>query len=210
MINTLTYFFRTSTSSVLAYLSDLQTLFTIPAHSLRFYNKTVHRYVIITLEFVSWNASTNTPAVVFETPIITATVHLTTTINSTQSRTAWSTIGRPGGDSTRSSTWTNFTFFATGTPWWPTCGENRFHFDKTLMQTLAWYNLGDYLSPYTKFAHTLWQTIFRFSSPPGTPLIDLSPYEWNFDLDMPGQKFHHSLKEHHKFSNIPKFRCEML
>ena len=42
------------------------------------------------------------------------------------------------------------------------------------------------------------------------PPIDLSPYEWNFDLDMPGQKFHHSLKEHHKISNIPNFRCEML
>jgi hypothetical protein len=40
--------------------------------------------------------------------------------------------------------------------------------------------------------------------------IDLSPFKWNFDLDMPGQKFHHSLKEHHKISNIPKFRCEML
>jgi hypothetical protein len=40
--------------------------------------------------------------------------------------------------------------------------------------------------------------------------IDLSPNEWNFDLDKPGQKFHHSLKEHHKISNIPKFRCEML
>jgi valyl-tRNA synthetase len=24
------------------------------------------------------------------------------------------------------------------------------------------------------------------------------------------QKFHHSLKEHHQISNIPKFRCEML
>jgi hypothetical protein len=23
-------------------------------------------------------------------------------------------------------------------------------------------------------------------------------------------QFHHSLKEHHKISNIPKFRCEML
>jgi hypothetical protein len=43
----------------------------------------------------------------------------------------------------------------------------------------------------------------------GVP-IDISPFEWNFDLDMPGQKFHHSLKEHHKISNIPKFRCEML
>jgi hypothetical protein len=39
--------------------------------------------------------------------------------------------------------------------------------------------------------------------------IDLSPYEWNFDLDKPGQKFH-SLKERHKISNTPKFRCEML
>jgi hypothetical protein len=43
-----------------------------------------------------------------------------------------------------------------------------------------------------------------------TSLIDLSPFEWNFDLDKSGQKFHHSLKEHHKISNIPKFRCEML
>jgi hypothetical protein len=40
--------------------------------------------------------------------------------------------------------------------------------------------------------------------------IDVSPYVWNFVLDMPGQKFHHSLKEHHKMSNIPKFRCEIL
>jgi hypothetical protein len=34
--------------------------------------------------------------------------------------------------------------------------------------------------------------------------------EQNFDLDKSRQKFHHSLKEHHKVSNIPKFRCEML
>jgi hypothetical protein len=31
----------------------------------------------------------------------------------------------------------------------------------------------------------------------------------NFDLDKSRQKFHHSLKEHHKISNTP-FRCEML
>jgi hypothetical protein len=42
----------------------------------------------------------------------------------------------------------------------------------------------------------------------GTSLM--TPCEWNFDLDKPRQKFHHSLKEHHKISNIPKFRCEML
>jgi hypothetical protein len=36
------------------------------------------------------------------------------------------------------------------------------------------------------------------------------PNEQNFDLDKSRQKFHHSLKEHHKISNIPKFRCEML
>ena len=40
--------------------------------------------------------------------------------------------------------------------------------------------------------------------------MDLFPNEQNFDLDKSGQKFHHSLKEHHKISNIPKFRCEML
>ena len=32
----------------------------------------------------------------------------------------------------------------------------------------------------------------------------------NFDLNKSRQKFHRSLKEHHKISNIPKFRCEML
>jgi hypothetical protein len=32
----------------------------------------------------------------------------------------------------------------------------------------------------------------------------------NFDLNKSRQKFHHSLKEHHNISNIPKFRCEML
>ena len=41
-------------------------------------------------------------------------------------------------------------------------------------------------------------------------LLDLFPNEQNFDLDKSRQKFHHSLKEHHKISNIPKFRCEML
>jgi hypothetical protein len=40
--------------------------------------------------------------------------------------------------------------------------------------------------------------------------IDLSAFKWNFDLNKSGQKFHHSLKEHYKISNIPKFRCEML
>jgi hypothetical protein len=46
---------------------------------------------------------------------------------------------------------------------------------------------------------------------PSAMQIDLiSPFKWNFDLNKSGQKFHHSLKEHHKISNIPKFRCEML
>jgi hypothetical protein len=31
-----------------------------------------------------------------------------------------------------------------------------------------------------------------------------------WSIDKSGQKFYHSLKEHHKISNIPKFRCEML
>jgi hypothetical protein len=40
--------------------------------------------------------------------------------------------------------------------------------------------------------------------------MDLFPNEQNFDLDKSRQKFHRGLKEHHKISNIPKFRCEML
>ena len=40
--------------------------------------------------------------------------------------------------------------------------------------------------------------------------VDLLPNEQNFDLDKSRQKFYHSLKEHRKISNIPKFRCEML
>jgi hypothetical protein len=32
----------------------------------------------------------------------------------------------------------------------------------------------------------------------------------NFDLNKSRQKFHYSLKEHHKISNISKIRCEML
>ena len=36
------------------------------------------------------------------------------------------------------------------------------------------------------------------------------PNRQNFDLNKSRQKFHHSLKEHHKISNIPKFRCKML
>jgi hypothetical protein len=32
--------------------------------------------------------------------------------------------------------------------------------------------------------------------------MDLFPNERNFDLDKSRQKFHHSLKEHHKIGNI--------
>jgi hypothetical protein len=42
------------------------------------------------------------------------------------------------------------------------------------------------------------------------PSMDLLPNNQNFDLKKSRQKFHHSLKQHHKISNIPKFRCEML
>jgi hypothetical protein len=42
------------------------------------------------------------------------------------------------------------------------------------------------------------------------PSIDHLRNRLNFDLNKSRQKLHHSLKEHHKISNIPKFRCEML
>jgi hypothetical protein len=42
------------------------------------------------------------------------------------------------------------------------------------------------------------------------PIMDHSPINQNFEFNKSRQKFHHSLKEHHKISNIPKFRCEKL
>jgi hypothetical protein len=36
--------------------------------------------------------------------------------------------------------------------------------------------------------------------------MDLFPNEQNFDPDKSRQTFYHSLKEHHKISNIPKIR----
>ena len=41
-------------------------------------------------------------------------------------------------------------------------------------------------------------------------LMDHSPINQNFELNKSRQKFHYSLKEHHKISNIPMFRCKML
>ena len=58
-------------------------------------------------------------------------------------------------------------------------------------------------------AHATDQTLFSFTFR-GQVSMDLLPNEQNFDLDTSRQKCHHSLKEHHKISNIPKFRCEML
>ena len=52
--------------------------------------------------------------------------------------------------------------------------------------------------------------IYKVLQSNGYSGIDLSPYNQNFDLGKSRQIFHHSLKEHHKISNIPKFRCEML
>jgi hypothetical protein len=43
-----------------------------------------------------------------------------------------------------------------------------------------------------------------------TSEMDHSPINQNFELNKSWQKFHHNLKEHHKISNIPKFRCKML
>ena len=40
--------------------------------------------------------------------------------------------------------------------------------------------------------------------------MNLFPNEQHFDLNKFRQNVRQSLKEHHKISNIPKFRCEML
>jgi hypothetical protein len=60
--------------------------------------------------------------------------------------------------------------------------------------------------------HDKWQNsrCSRCAKKKQTALIDHLRNRLNFDLNKSRQKFHHSLKEHHKISNIPKFRCEML
>ena len=68
--------------------------------------------------------------------------------------------------------------------------------------------------------YDLWKCCVVVLSAYGKRLLYNSRDEWsingplhfrlNFDLNKSRQKFHHSLKEHHKISNIPKFRCEML
>jgi hypothetical protein len=55
------------------------------------------------------------------------------------------------------------------------------------------------MDKYQEFGHLTQQDI-----------MDHSPINQNFELNKSRQKFHHSLKEHHKISNIPKFRCKML
>jgi hypothetical protein len=60
-----------------------------------------------------------------------------------------------------------------------------------------------HLAPFRNRALLLRQK-WRFQT------MDQSYINQNFELDKSRQKFHHSLKEHHKISNIPKFRCEKL
>ncbi len=69
----------------------------------------------------------------------------------------------------------------------------------------------------TQLTHAHWAVWFQLGVsnsevewPIGQVPMDHLHYRLNFDLNKSRQKFHHSLKEHHKISNIPKFRCEML
>ena len=70
-----------------------------------------------------------------------------------------------------------------------------------------------YVSPIL-LPPTFWETHFlsRILAEDGikTQLMHHSPINQNFELNKSRQKFHHSLKEHHKISNIPKLRCKML
>ena len=58
---------------------------------------------------------------------------------------------------------------------------------------------------YIYYGYSVVRIYYGFSD-----AMDQSPINQNFELNKSKQKFHHSLKEHHKISNIPKFRCEML
>ena len=56
-------------------------------------------------------------------------------------------------------------------------------------------------------SHTLVTVSSRwYSTVVLTTVMDHSPINQNFELN----KSNHSLKEQHKISNIPKFRCKML
>ena len=73
----------------------------------------------------------------------------------------------------------------------------------------AWLDLGHkwLRRPYS-FDHLVMENaLYKFLIP--IPMDHLH-YRLNFDLNKSRQKFHHSFKERHKISNIPKFRCEML
>jgi hypothetical protein len=63
---------------------------------------------------------------------------------------------------------------------------------------------------YLCFSGGVFVTALRWHRPFEFNLIDHLHYRLNFDLNKSRQKFHHSWKEHHKISYIPKFRCEML
>jgi hypothetical protein len=56
-----------------------------------------------------------------------------------------------------------------------------------------------------------WRTGSKCEDLKSSPVrMDHSPINQYFELNKSRQKFHHSLKEHHKISNIPKFLCKML
>jgi hypothetical protein len=70
------------------------------------------------------------------------------------------------------------------------------------------------MSPIVPPSCDRWWTLYmlmRTDYPMGMDqAMDHCPINQNFELNKSRQKFHHSLKEHHKISNIPKFRCKML
>jgi hypothetical protein len=78
--------------------------------------------------------------------------------------------------------------------------ESKSHLDLKFMN----FNLKALKSGhFLMFKLIVWHDVLEINRP-----FPLWVKFWS--IDMPGQQFHHSLKEHHKISNIPKFRCEML
>ena len=56
-----------------------------------------------------------------------------------------------------------------------------------------------------------WRTGSKCEDLKSSPVrMDHSPINQYFELNKSRQTFHHSLKEPHKISNIPKFHCKML
>ena len=124
---------------------------------------------------------------------------------------AWSWIRVPGMAffSTEFTQWPNLTYPKRCSENYPTIPGQSYHECLNNLKLPTLTERRESLSAcvfYKKICCGTSSKLFELLPKP----MDHLHYRLNFDLNTYRQKFHHSLKEHRKISNIPKFRCEML